>query len=119
MLTATRKLDELIGREYKDGFYTTLETDTVPRGLNEEVIRMISSRKNEPEFMLDWRLQAYRYWLTKTEPEWANIHHPPIDYQNISYYSAPKSEKDGPRTLADLDPELLRTYKGRSGSPPD
>ena len=111
MPTSTKQLDELIGREYRHGFVTTLETDTVPRGLNEEVIRMISARKNEPEFMLDWRLKAYRHWLTMTEPQWANIHHPPIDYQNISYYSAPKSEKDGPRSLADLDPELLRTYE--------
>jgi len=109
--TSTKQLDELIGREYRHGFVTTLETDTVPRGLSEEVIRMISARKNEPEFMLDWRLKAYRHWLTMTEPQWANIHHPPIDYQNISYYSAPKSEKDGPRSLADLDPELLRTYE--------
>ncbi len=111
MLTATSKIDDLIGGEYRHGFYTTLETDTVPPGLNEDIIRMISARKNEPEFMLEWRLQAYRYWLTKTEPEWANIHHPLIDYQSISYYSAPKSEKDGPRSLAELDPELLRTYE--------
>ncbi|MBI5890368.1 MAG: Fe-S cluster assembly protein SufB [Nitrosomonadales bacterium] len=111
MPTSTKQLDELIGREYRHGFVTTLETDTVPRGLNEEVIRMISARKHEPEFMLDWRLKAYRYWLTKAEPEWANIHHPPIDYQNISYYSAPKSGKDGPRSLSELDPELLRTYE--------
>ncbi|MFZ2163780.1 MAG: Fe-S cluster assembly protein SufB [Sideroxyarcus sp.] len=111
MPATTKQLDELIGREYRHGFVTTLETDTVPRGLNEEVIRMISARKNEPEFMLDWRLKAYRHWLTMTEPQWANIHHPVIDYQNISYYSAPKSEKDGPRSLADLDPELLRTYE--------
>ena len=111
MSTATRQLDELIGREYKHGFFTTLETDTVPRGLNEDIIRMISARKNEPEFMLEWRLKAYRYWLTKSEPEWANIHHPAIDYQDISYYSAPKSEKEGPRSLADIDPELLRTYE--------
>ena len=111
MPTSTKQLDELIGREYRHGFVTTLETDTVPRGLSEEVIRMISARKNEPEFMLDWRLKAYRHWLTMTEPQWANIHHPAIDYQNISYYSAPKSEKDGPRSLADLDPELLRTYE--------
>ena len=111
MPTSTKQLDELIGREYRHGFVTTLETDTVPRGLNEEVIRMISARKNEPEFMLDWRLKAFRHWLTMTEPQWANIHHPVIDYQNISYYSAPKSEKDGPRSLADLDPELLRTYE--------
>lgn len=111
MPTTPKQLDELIGREYRHGFVTTLETDTVPRGLNEEVIRMISARKNEPEFMLDWRLKAYRHWLTMTEPQWANIHHPVIDYQNISYYSAPKSEKGGPRSLTDLDPELLRTYE--------
>ena len=111
MPTATKQLDELIGREYRHGFYTTLETDTVPRGLSEEVIRMISARKNEPEFMLEWRLKAYRHWLTKTEPQWANVRHPAIDYQNISYYSAPKSEKGGPRSLTDLDPELLRTYE--------
>jgi len=111
MPTATRQLDELIGREYKHGFFTTLETDTVPRGLSEEVIRMISARKNEPEFMLEWRLKAYRYWLTKSEPGWANIHHPAIDYQDISYYSAPKSEKGGPRSLSEIDPELLRTYE--------
>jgi Fe-S cluster assembly protein SufB len=111
MLTATKTLNELIGGQYRHGFYTTLETDTVPRGLNEEIIRMISARKNEPEFMLEWRLNAYRHWLTMSEPQWANIHHPQIDYQNISYYSAPKSEKDGPRSLAELDPELLRTYE--------
>jgi Fe-S cluster assembly protein SufB len=111
MPAATKQLDELIGREYRHGFVTTLETDTVPRGLNEEIIRMISARKNEPQFMLDWRLKAYRHWLTMSEPQWANIHHPDIDYQNISYYSAPKSEKDGPRSLTDLDPELLRTYE--------
>ncbi len=111
MPTATKQLDELIGREYRHGFYTTLETDTVPRGLSEDVIRMISARKNEPEFMLEWRLKAYRHWLTKTEPQWANVRHPAIDFQNISYYSAPKSEKGGPRSLTDLDPELLRTYE--------
>jgi Fe-S cluster assembly protein SufB len=111
MPAATKQLDELIGREYRHGFVTTLETDTVPRGLSEDVIRAISARKNEPEFMLDWRLKAYRHWLTMTEPQWANVHYPAIDYQNISYYSAPKSEKDGPRSLSDLDPELLRTYE--------
>jgi Fe-S cluster assembly protein SufB len=111
MPTATKQLDELIGREYRHGFYTTLETDTVPRGLNEDVIRMISARKSEPEFMLEWRLQAYRHWLTMAEPQWANVHHPAIDYQDISYYSAPKSEKGGPRSLSEIDPELLRTYE--------
>jgi Fe-S cluster assembly protein SufB len=116
MPAATRQLDELIGREYRHGFYTTLETDTVPRGLSEDIVRMISARKSEPEFMLEWRLKAYRHWLTMTEPQWANIHHPPIDYQDIYYYSAPKSEKDGPRSLSDIDPELLRTY-ARLGIP--
>lgn len=111
MPAATKQLDELIGREYRHGFVTMLETDTVPRGLNEAIIHMISARKNEPQFMLDWRLKAYHHWLTMREPQWANIHHPVIDYQNISYYSAPKSEKEGPRSLTDLDPELLRTYE--------
>ena len=110
-MPTTKQLDELIGREYRHGFYTTLETDTVQCGLSEEIIRMISARKNEPEFMLDWRLKAYRYWLTQTEPQWANIHHPVIDYQNISYYSAPKSANNGPRSLSEIDPELLRTYE--------
>ncbi|MDP3744130.1 MAG: Fe-S cluster assembly protein SufB [Methylotenera sp.] len=111
MTTATKQLDELISREYKHGFYTQLEADTIPRGLNEDTVRLISAKKNEPEFMLEWRLKAYRHWLTMTEPKWANVHYPPIDYQNTFYYSAPKSEKDGPRSLADIDPELLRTYE--------
>ncbi len=111
MNVATRQLDELIGREYCHGFYTTLETDTVPRGLDEDTIRLISAKKHEPEFMLEWRLKAYRHWLTMTEPQWANVHHPAIDYQDIFYYSAPKSGKDGPRSLADIEPELLRTYE--------
>lgn len=111
MTTATKQLDELISREYKHGFYTQLEADTIPRGLNEDTIRLISTKKNEPEFMLEWRLKAYRHWLTMQEPQWANVHYPPIDYQNIFYYSAPKSEKDGPRSLSEIDPELLRTYE--------
>ena len=111
MATETMKLDELISREYQHGFVTTLETDTVPLGLNEEVIRLISAKKEEPEFMLEWRLKAYRHWLTMREPGWSTIHHPPIDYQAISYYSAPRSRKDGPQSLADIDPELLRTYE--------
>jgi Fe-S cluster assembly protein SufB len=111
MATETMKLDELISRDYQHGFVTTLETDTVPLGLNEEVIRLISAKKEEPEFMLEWRLKAYRHWLTMREPGWSTIHHPPIDYQAISYYSAPRSRKDGPQSLADIDPELLRTYE--------
>ncbi len=104
-------LDELIGQEYRQGFYTPLETDTVPRGLDEDVIRLISAKKNEPEFMLQWRLQAYRHWLTMSEPKWSTVVHPNIDYQDISYYSAPSSQKAGPRSLDEVDPELLRTYE--------
>jgi len=111
MTTSTRQLDKLISRKYKHGFYTTVETDTVPRGLNEDTIRLISAKKNEPEFMLEWRLKAYHHWLTMQEPHWANVRHPPIDYQDIVYYSAPKSSKDGPSSLAEVDPELLRTYE--------
>src|SRR5512145_1730923 len=111
MTARTFNLDDLMTREYRPGFFTTLETDTVERGLNEDVIRLISAKKNEPEFMLAWRLRAYRHWLTMKEPKWATVTHPPIDYQDISYYSAPKSKGDGPRSLADVDPELLRTYE--------
>jgi len=111
MATESRHLDELLQQEYKYGFTTDIEQDTIPCGLNEDVIRLISAKKNEPEFMLEWRLKAYQYWLTMTEPNWANINHTPIDYQGISYYSAPKSKEDGPKSLDDVDPELLRTYE--------
>jgi Fe-S cluster assembly protein SufB len=110
MTTQTRTLDELISQDYKHGFYSALESDVLPRGLSEEVIRLISAKKEEPPFMLEWRLKAYRHWLTMTEPHWATVRHPPIDYQGISYYSAPKSKKDGPASLAEVDPELLRIY---------
>jgi Fe-S cluster assembly protein SufB len=111
MATQAFALDALISQGYKQGFYTPLEADTVPRGLNEDVIRLISAKKNEPAFMLEWRLKAYHHWLTMSEPHWSTVKHPPIDYQDISYYSAPKARQDGPRSLADLDPELLRTYE--------
>lgn len=111
MATEAQRLDELISREYAHGFYTPLEADSVARGLNEAVIRLISAKKEEPEFMLEWRLQAYRHWLEMTEPNWATVHHPAIDYQDISYYSAPKISGKGPRSLAEVDPELLRTYE--------
>lgn len=111
MATPAHKLDELIGQGYQHGFYTSVATDTVPCGLNEDVIRMISAMKGEPEFMLDWRLKAYRHWLTVSEPHWATVRHPPIDYQAIAYYSAPHSQKTGPKTLDEVDPELLRTYE--------
>ncbi|SOE63662.1 Iron-regulated ABC transporter membrane component SufB [Burkholderia sp. D7] len=111
MTTSTAHFDELVNREYQHGFVTNLNADALPRGLNEEVIRLISAKKNEPEFMLEWRLKAYRHWLTMSEPHWATITHPPIDYQNIVYYSAPAGQKSQPKSLAEIDPELLRTYE--------
>ncbi len=105
------KLDELIGRDYPHGFYTPLESESVPQGLSEDVIRQISAKKAEPEFMLEWRLKAYRHWLTMKEPTWSTIHHPPIDYQAISYYSAPRSRDKAPKSLAEVDPALLATYE--------
>ena len=108
-MTAPVRLDELLAREYKHGFVTSVETDTLPRGLNEDVIRMISAKKHEPGFMLEWRLKAFQHWLTMIEPAWATVRHPPIDYQSISYYSAPK--KDRPQSLDEVDPELLKMYE--------
>src|SRR5947207_10403666 len=104
-------LETLVNRPYAHGFYRTVETDAVPKGLSGDVIRAISMKKSEPEFMVKGRLKAYRHWLTMTEPQWATVEHPPIDYQDIVYYSAPKTGKDGPRSLDEVDPELLRTYE--------
>jgi len=103
-------LDKQLDSEYRWGFVTAIEQETVPKGLNEEVVRLISAKKEEPPFMLEWRLQAYRHWLTMREPGWAKLRHPPIDYQSIYYYAAPKQAK-APRNLAEVDPELLRTYE--------
>src|SRR3990172_1376902 len=100
--------DDLTNQEYKYGFVTNIEQDIVPRGLNEDIIRLISSKKNEPEWMLEWRLKAYRHWGTMKEPKWQNIHYAPIDYQSISYYAAPKKK---PESLDEVDPELLKTYE--------
>ncbi len=111
MSTPVNNIEELTNKEYKYGFFTEVETDTVPPGLNEDVIRLISAKKNEPEFMLEGRLKAYRHWLTMEEPSWANVHYPPIDYQSIVYYSAPKSKEDQPKSLDEVDPELLKTYE--------
>jgi Fe-S cluster assembly protein SufB len=107
----TAMLETLVNQPYKHGFVTEIDADVLPKGLNEDVIRMISAKKNEPEFMLEWRLRAYRHWLTMTEPHWATVRHPQIDYQDIVYYSAPKSKKGGPKNLDEVDPELLRTYE--------
>src|SRR4029079_792178 len=93
------------------GFVTDIESDTVPPGLDEDVIRLISRKKSEPQFMLDWRLKAFQHWQTMREPNWANVRVAPIDYQGISYYSAPKNRQDGPKSLEDVDPKLLATYE--------
>ena len=101
----------LVAREYKEGFVTEIDSDTLPPGLDERVIRTISGKKNEPDFMLEWRLDAYRRWGSMNTPEWAHVHYPPIDFQAISYYSAPGSEGDGPKSLDEVDPKLLETYE--------
>jgi Fe-S cluster assembly protein SufB len=103
-------LEAVIGQKYRHGFVTDIESDTVPPGLDEDVIRLISRKKNEPEFLLEWRLKAFRHWLTMREPNWAHLRIAPIDYQAISYYSAPKAKTDGPKSLDEVDPKLLETY---------
>ncbi len=104
-------IDALIGREYEAGFVTNVESETLPPGLNEEVIRIISGKKNEPEWMLEWRLEAYRKWCEMDVPTWAHVTHPPVDFNAISYYSSPKSKKDGPKSLDEVDPEILETFE--------
>jgi Fe-S cluster assembly protein SufB len=111
MSTATETIEGLVQKEYKYGFYTDVETDAAPPGLNEDIIRLISAKKHEPEFMLEWRLKAYRHWLKMEEPTWPHVHHPPIDYQKTVYYSAPKKKGDGPKSLDEVDPKLLETYE--------
>jgi Fe-S cluster assembly protein SufB len=103
-------LEALVGQKYRHGFVTDIEADTVPPGLNEDVIRLISAKKGEPQFMLDWRLKSYRHWLTMREPHWAHLRIAPIDYQAISYYSAPKAPENAPKSLDEVDPKLLETY---------
>ena len=108
--TETQKIEELTNKEYKYGFVTDIESDSLPIGLNEDTIRQLSAKKEEPEWMTEWRLKAYRHWLTMKEPHWSNVKFPPIDYQGISYYSAPK-QKPALKSLDEVDPELLDTYK--------
>ncbi len=110
MSTESRDIDSFVNRRYEHGFITDIESDSLPPGLNEDVVRAISARKGEPEFMLEWRLKAYRHWLTMKEPEWAHVHYPTIDFQAISYFSAPKSDADRPQSLDEVDPKLLETY---------
>ncbi|MFT0851058.1 Fe-S cluster assembly protein SufB [Achromobacter sp. F4_2707] len=109
--SATDQLDSFLDREYTAGFITEIESVTFPKGLSEDTIRQLSAIKNEPDFLLEWRLAAYRKWLEMTPPEWAHVDFPPIDFQDLRYYSAPKSKADGPKSLDEVDPELLRTYE--------
>ena len=109
MSTAVQTIEELANREYKYGFVTNVEGDQIPPGLSEDIIRTISAKKHEPEWMLEWRLKAYRFWKTMTEPTWHNVHFPPIDYQTIVYYSAPK-KKPGLNSLDEVDPEIKATF---------
>ncbi len=110
MSTEVKDIESLANKEYKYGFVTDIETDEAPKGLNEDIIRLISSKKNEPEWMTEWRLKAYRHWLTMKEPTWQNVKYPPIDYQDIRYYSAPKS-KAKLKSLDEVEPEILKTYE--------
>ena len=103
------KVRSLAGEKYKYGFVTDIESETAPRGLDESTVRFISQKKEEPDWLLEWRLRAYRTWLEMQEPSWAKLGYPPIDYQDSYYYSAPKA-KAGPKSLDEIDPELLRTY---------
>ncbi|MCG8494191.1 MAG: Fe-S cluster assembly protein SufB, partial [Sneathiellales bacterium] len=99
-----------VSEKYKYGFVSDIEADTAPKGLSEDIVRFISAKKEEPEWLLEWRLKAYRYWLTMEEPKWAKVDYPEIDYQDIYYYSAPKT-KDKPKSLDEVDPELLEVYE--------
>ncbi len=114
MPTNSNTIEALANREYQYGFVTDIEADTAPRGLNEDIVRLISAKKNEPRFMLDWRLKAYRQWVklerSEAEPTWSNIHYPPIDYQDIIYYAAPKQPTEGPKSLDEVDPKLRETF---------
>ena len=110
MSTETNQIEELANREYKYGFVTDIENDAAPRGLTEDIVRFISARKQEPGWLLEWRLKAYRYWLTMEEPKWPNVKYPPINYQDIIYYSAPKKSK-GLKSMNEVEPELRKTYE--------
>ncbi len=112
MAASSENLEKLIGREYEEGFVTEVEEDRLPPGLSEDIVRALSAKKNEPQWMLEWRLEAYRHWLKMKEPHhWPHIKFEPIDYQAISYYAAPKSPKDGPKSLHEVDPKLLETFE--------
>jgi Fe-S cluster assembly protein SufB len=109
--TETSTIEQFAAQDYKFGFVTDVEQETFPPGLNEEIIARLSAKKEEPEWMLEWRLKAYRHWLNQSEPTWANVHYTPIDYQSISYYAGPKPKGSGPKSLEEVDPEILKTYE--------
>ncbi len=111
MSTSAEEVKNLIAQDYKQGFVTDIEADTFAAGLNETVIAQLSKVKNEPDWMLDYRLEAFRHWQTMTEPNWQQLQIDPIDYQAISYYSAPKGNKDKPKSLDEIDPQILEAYK--------
>src|SRR5438874_11723708 len=110
MSTSTETIEQLANREYKYGFYSDVDSETIPKGLNEDVVRLISQKKNEPEWLLEWRLKAYRLWLTMKETTWQNVTYGPIDYQNIIYYAAPK-KRPALQSLDEVDPEIRRTFE--------
>jgi Fe-S cluster assembly protein SufB len=110
MVTVDRTIQQFTEREYRWGFHSDIESDTLPAGLDENVVRTISAKKGEPEWLCDWRLKALRHWLTLEEPTWSNVRYPPIDYQGIVYYSAPRSKRDGPQSLEEVDPAVLRMF---------
>jgi Fe-S cluster assembly protein SufB len=111
MSTATETIESLVKQEYKYGFITDVESESAPPGLSEDIIRLISTKKKEPQWLLNWRLKAYRHWLTMQEPHWQFVKYPPVNFQDITYYSAPKQKTDGPKSLDDVDPKLLETYE--------
>jgi Fe-S cluster assembly protein SufB len=111
MASKSQDVEALVKKEYEHGFFTDIDSDTVAPGLSDDVIAFISKKKNEPDWLLEWRLKAFHHWQKMSEPTWAHVHYPPIDYQAISYYSAPKSKKDGPKSLDEVDPKLLETYE--------
>jgi Fe-S cluster assembly protein SufB len=110
MASSEQDIQAIVARKYRHGFVTDIESETLPPGLDEDVVRLISAIKREPQFMLDWRLKAFRQWQRMKEPKWARVHYPPVDFQSISYYSAPKKSSDGPKSLDEVDPKLLETY---------
>jgi Fe-S cluster assembly protein SufB len=111
MSTASETIENLVKQDYKYGFVTDVETESAPPGLNEDIIRLISTRKKEPQWLTDWRLKAYRHWLTLKAPTWQFVKYPPINFQDITYYSAPKQKGNAPKNLSEVDPKLLETYE--------